>query len=146
MCQTCNDNYNWNHCTECVIANHPVRVEVVNIVPQIFAKERRGKRYSQISRPKAACSVIGRKWDLNKNCRSGKILSEQPDDVSLKRVVFGVQLHKRWFAPSLPTTIPIPGVRTVPPLTIYQLADTSCPTESWELGNPRPRPAPTRSK
>ena len=46
----------------------PCEVEaVVNIVPQIFAKERRWKRYSQISRPKAACSVIGGKLDLNKN-------------------------------------------------------------------------------
>ena len=36
-------------------------------------------------------------------------------------------------------------IPTIPPLTIYQLADTSRPTESWELGNPRP-PARRRPK
>ena len=33
---------------------------------------------------------------------------------------------------------PLRTIPTIPPLTIYQLADTSRPTESWELGNPRP--------
>ena len=64
----------------------------VNIVLRIFARERRGKRYSQISPPKATCSPTGIYWYLNTKA-SLENLAIKPTRCCFWRHVFGAQVH-----------------------------------------------------